>query len=111
MAEDTGLLSKIRYNVLFETASESTLQGIIANLQEITIREGETVFEDESTGGCLYLLLSGSVKICKTTKLGEEAILACLHAGDFFGELELIDGKPRSARAVAVSDCKIVCLY
>lgn len=111
MAEDATILNNIRYNVLFESANEETVQAIQKDAQLLTVREGEMVFEDESSGGCLYLLISGSVKICKLTKNGDEAILAILHAGDFFGELEVIDGRPRSARAVAISDCKLAILY
>ncbi|MFI5251717.1 MAG: ATP-binding protein [Bacteroidota bacterium] len=111
MAEDPSLLNSIRYNVLFETASEETLREILKNIQVLSVREGEIIFEDESSGGCLYLLLTGSVKVTKITKRGDEAILAILHSGDFFGELELIDGRPRSARAVAISHCKVAILY
>jgi signal transduction histidine kinase/CRP-like cAMP-binding protein len=106
-----ALLNKIRYNVLFETADESILKKLFDNLEEVQVRDGDIIFEDSSNGGCLYLLISGSVKICKTSKNGDEAILAILHAGDFFGELEMIDGHPRSARAVAIAECKLACLY
>ena len=111
MSDDPVLLTNIRYNVLFESASEETLQKVLKGASLIDVPEGDVIFEDESTGGCLYLILAGSVKIAKTTKRGDEAILAILHSGDFFGELELIDGRPRSARAIAIADCKIAVLY
>lgn len=111
MTESSSSLNNVRYNVLFETASDETMNEILPALRELQVREGDVIFEDDSSGGCLYLLLSGSVKICKTTRQGDEAVLAILHAGDFFGELELIDGRPRSARALAVSDCRVAALY
>jgi signal transduction histidine kinase/CRP-like cAMP-binding protein len=111
MPDEPSLLNSIRYNVLFESASEETLQKVLNSAVLKEVHEGEVVFEDGSSGGCLYLILAGSVKIAKATKRGDEAILAILHSGDFFGELELIDGRPRSARAIAIADCKIAILY
>lgn len=110
MAHDPALINKIRYNVLFESADEPTLNKIFQNLKEMNFKAGDVIFEDDSEGGCLYLLLSGSVKIVKTTKAGDEAVLAILHSGDFFGELELIDGRSRSARATALTDASLVAL-
>jgi signal transduction histidine kinase/CRP-like cAMP-binding protein len=111
MAHDPSLYNKIRYNVLFENTEEPKIREILNDLEEVTYPDGEKIFDDESTGGCLYLILSGSVKISKKSKTGDEAILAILHAGDFFGELEVIDNRPRSASAIAISSCHVARLY
>jgi CRP/FNR family cyclic AMP-dependent transcriptional regulator len=50
----------------------------------------------------LHIVSSGAVKIVLPSLEGEEAIIATLRSGDFFGELAMLDGAPRSATAVAL---------
>ncbi len=76
-------------------------------LTERRYREGEVIIEDDTEGEDLYLIADGRVKIVKNTRNGEEKLIALLHAGDFFGELELVDGRARSARVVALEACSI----
>lgn len=108
MAGGDSLLNKIRYNVLFESVDDSLLQSTARALQEVQYASGDVIFGDGSEGDCLFLLVSGSVKISKATKSGEEIVLGKLHAGDFFGELDLIDERLRSATAVAASPCTVI---
>ncbi len=61
--------------------------------------------EDESEGTEVHLILEGRVKVTRRTKFGDEFRLALLHPGDFFGEISLIDGRPRTGRVTAVDDC------
>ncbi len=104
------LLRKIRYNVLFESVDEACLQKAAPSLRELHHDEGDVIFRDGSEGDCLYLLVSGGVKISKATSSGEEIVLGVLHPGDFFGELDLIDERLRSAAAVAVTPCTVISL-
>ena len=101
----TTLINRLRLNILFETLSDEDFQHVRGKLRERRYREGQIILEDNSEGEELFLLAVGRVRIIKQTKTGEEKLLALLHAGDFFGELELIDGRPRSAQVVAVEDC------
>jgi CRP-like cAMP-binding protein len=62
---------------------------------------GETIFRESEPGKKLYIILNGAVRISKHIPgTGEEA-LAILERGHFFGEMALVDGRPRSADAVA----------
>lgn len=71
---------------------------------------GDLIFDEYSKGRDLFLIATGRVRIKKYTKFGVESLLAVLHPGDFFGELSLIDGLPRSARAEAMDDCELLML-
>jgi len=63
---------------------------------------GQTIFHHGDPGGLLYIINVGKVKITYATPEGQEALLAILGEGDFFGELALLDDSPRSATAVAI---------
>jgi CRP/FNR family transcriptional regulator, cyclic AMP receptor protein len=65
-------------------------------------RRGEVIFHQGDPGDALFIVLAGRVKIVLPAETGDEAILATLRAGDFFGELALLDGAPRSATATAI---------
>ncbi len=63
----------------------------------------EVIFEEGSMGRELYVVLSGKVNIVKN--LGPNAaVVASLGKGEFFGEMAVIDGSPRSASAVSADD-------
>jgi CRP-like cAMP-binding protein len=53
-------------------------------------------------------VLSGSVRISVTAPSGRETVLNVIHAGEIFGEIALLDGHPRTADAVAVTDCELM---
>src|SRR2546430_7535485 len=66
---------------------------------EERFREGSMIFREGEKGDKLFIVLDGCVRISKFIPgVGEEA-LAVLDRGDFFGEMALIDDKPRSADA------------
>lgn len=76
--------------------------GYTKNLQK-----DETLFREGDEGDEMYLIKSGEIKI--TTEVeGKEKTLAVLNEGAFFGEMALIDNRPRSASAIAKTDCKLI---
>jgi len=64
---------------------------------------GETIFSEGETGTDMYILLSGSVDLKKKVDRGETVLKTVDAPNDFFGEMALIDDRPRSASAVATS--------
>ncbi|MSQ23088.1 MAG: Crp/Fnr family transcriptional regulator [Chloroflexi bacterium] len=59
------------------------------------------VFEKGDPGDALYIIVKGQVKVILPSGDGNEALLATMDDGDFFGELSMIDGEPRSATILA----------
>ena len=102
---DRSLQIKLRYNVLFDSIKEEQMTKILDSTEEISYPAGSIIFEEDSEGNSLYLIVNGTVKISKLLPSGERTFLCILHSGDVFGELELIDNQPRSAQAMAVTDC------
>ncbi|MDA0368938.1 MAG: cyclic nucleotide-binding domain-containing protein [Proteobacteria bacterium] len=63
-------------------------------------REGTTIFDAGDPGSHAYLVQAGVVEI----RAPDGSIIDTLGAGDFFGEMALVDTAPRSAQAVATKD-------
>ena len=75
-----------------------------------TIREypqNTMIFSESQPGKDMYIIQSGEVAISKVVN-GNEVTLAVLKKGDMFGEMALLENKPRSASAIAHSDCRIM---
>ena len=103
--------SRLRYNVLLETLSEEEFASVRDKFTERTFRPEEVIIEDEGYGDEVYFLVEGRVRISKKIPGADDQLLALLHPGDCFGELELIAGRPRSARVVAVDTCVTYVLH
>jgi len=89
-------------------------EGELAKLSKVAMRRrvernAFVVRSGEDTDS-LYILLTGRAKVTNTDEEGREIILAWLGQGEFFGEMGLIDGSPRSANVVAVEPCELLCL-
>lgn len=74
---------------------------------EKKLNPGEVLFKEGEKGNVMYLIREGKIKITKGE--GEdERTLAVLKDGDFFGEMAIIDGSPRSASAIAVAPTSLL---
>ena len=71
---------------------------------------GNLIFLEESEGKNLFFVIEGSVKVTRLSKDGREVILAMLNAGDFFGEMSLLDGEARSANVIALEKTEVLSL-
>lgn len=89
----------------FQNFSEQDLQALSEECTEGAFKKDEVVFPEESPGDKMYVLRQGSVKVFKKIK-NNETTLAIVNPGEFFGEMALLDGGPRSAAAKAIEDVK-----
>ena len=65
------------------------------------------IFSEAQSGSDMFIIQSGEVAISKVVD-GNEVTLALLHKGDMFGEMALLENKPRSASAIAHTNCKLM---
>jgi CRP-like cAMP-binding protein len=87
---------------LFRDLGADLVTEIVRSMAPRRYRRGEVIFHQGDPGDALHIVARGRVKIVLTSPEGDEAIIATVRPGDFFGELTLIDGAPRSATATAV---------
>ncbi|MEM6734142.1 MAG: cyclic nucleotide-binding domain-containing protein, partial [Myxococcota bacterium] len=69
--------------------------------------KGTVLFDEHDLGSRMYVIRSGRVKIYRRVN-NQEVVLAMLDAGEFFGEMALLENLPRSAAAMATEDSELI---
>jgi CRP/FNR family transcriptional regulator, cyclic AMP receptor protein len=95
---------------LFARMDESSRHDLIGQARPRSFGVGETVCRIGDPGGSMMAVLTGTVRISMPTVKGKEVILGDLHPGELFGEIAMLDGKPRSANAIALTKCELLVL-
>lgn len=95
---------------LFEGLDDSDINSVAAIMTEKRVGEGMSVFLENMSGESLFLIERGTVRISKMIAEGEERTLVILSADDFFGEMAILDGSPRSATARVVEEATLWCI-
>jgi CRP-like cAMP-binding protein len=100
----------IRQVPLFKELSTEDMATLCESTRTITLKKGDVLFRKDDEGTALYIIQQGSIKIVLPSVNGDEIIPAIFTKGDFFGEMSLLDGMPRSADAVAMEPCELLVL-
>ena len=100
----------LRHVPLFESLDNEVAQELCELLETLDRKAGAVLFRAGDEGNAMYLIEEGKVRICVQAKDGHEVTLTELHRGDFFGEMVLLDGKPRSADARVAEDARLAVL-
>lgn len=108
MMNSEKLAAFFKEGALFSNLSDEELTQLAHIARERRFDRNQIIFYEGDLGGSLYIIVSGTVKIVIMADDGREHILGLLHDGDFFGEVSLIDGEPRSATAIAQDKVNIV---
>jgi len=103
---DPNVVEHLRRIPLFAKLGSDELGSLSERLRMRTYKRGDTIFRKDDPGAHLFLVLEGAVKIALPGELGQEALVALVRNGEFFGELALFDRGPRSATATALEDTR-----
>lgn len=98
------LLKKIP---LFSSLKNEELEAI--NMVSIVkkFQKDQIILLENEDGDSLFTITKGKVKVTTFSEHGKEVIFSILYDGDFFGDMSLLDGKPRSASVVAIEDSEV----
>lgn len=101
MLEKVSLFAHVPQEYLAQLEKLSVMRRYTKNT--VLVTEG-----DESTH--LYVIQKGTASAYLTNDDGRQVNLNYMHDGEYFGELSLLDGKPRSASVMTITDCEILLL-
>jgi CRP/FNR family transcriptional regulator, cyclic AMP receptor protein len=93
---------------LFDALPTEALDNILTQATEKSVRRGQTIFQKGDEGSYMVAVLIGRMRISATSPEGREITLNMIDAGEVFGEIALLDGKPRSADATAIEDSQLM---
>jgi cAMP-dependent protein kinase regulator len=94
-------LKELQSSTLFSSFEREALVEIVASTELRSYDEGDIIVTEGEPGSSLFLIVGGSVKVFTRSDDGGNLQLAELDPGDFFGEVSLLSGKPRTATITA----------
>ena len=95
----------------FNTLKRSELRELSRIIYVRWFKKNEIIFSENSPGLGMYFIHKGSVKIIKDTELNDQEQLSTLTEGDFFGEISLMEERPRSESAIALEECCLLGIF
>lgn len=93
---------------IFGRLPRTAIEHLSCYVRTRSVRRGVTIFAKGEAGTALMAVLSGSVRIGVTASSGRETVFNVINEGEIFGEIALLDGQPRTADAIAMSDCELM---
>jgi CRP/FNR family cyclic AMP-dependent transcriptional regulator len=93
---------------LFSGLSDQQLEALLHGSRSRAYAKGSVVVNEGDPSHALYIVKSGSLKAYLNDEDGKEIILSTLGSGEYFGELGLMDGAPRSASVAALENSDLL---
>ncbi len=104
---DPSFLANI---TMFELLNEDDRIALAAVVDELTVPEGHTLFHAGDPGDSLFIVRVGEIELFIKDTAGQKIVLTTAEQGDMFGELAMLDTGPRTATAMALTDCEVLVL-
>src|SRR4051794_17187836 len=89
---------------VFGALPAAMLDQLATTMHRRLYKRGQVIFHQDDPGASVHVIENGRIKVVLTTPEGEELLLRVLGEGELFGELALLDGRPRSATVVALEE-------
>lgn len=102
-------LNELKKMSLFVELTQREMKIVDGFMHERSYLKDEVIFDEGEEGQAIYIILEGRILICHQGQMDRP--IALLEAGNFFGELALLDDAPRAAQARAAENCTLVVLF
>jgi len=102
------IFSVLRPLPLFSPLSDEQIETLVGAAKLQVFMEGETLVRQGDHGESLFVIRSGRVRILKSLDGGPATTMATMNPGDFFGEMSLLTGEPRTASILAEDETEVV---
>ncbi len=93
---------------LFSSLSRLDRSRLLPHFSLLEFDEGETIVQQGGAGNCLFILVSGTVRVVRRQQDGSHVEVTTLKQGECFGEVSLLTGVPRTADVIAVGNETVV---
>lgn len=103
-------VARLRSIPMFSDLPGDDVEAFAELVQHRRYPRNSVIISQNDTGGCMYLLVSGRVKVTLASRDGRELALNYLEAPSHFGEMSLVDAGPRSADVIATTDVEVLAL-
>ena len=111
MAASSAVSTTVLKSVpMFSGFSPDQLRALVTMIMRRAAPRGTAVLREGGPADCLYVVVSGRLKVLMGEADGKETILSIIGPGEFFGEMSLIDDNPRSATVIAIEACELLAL-
>ncbi|MBX7193942.1 MAG: DUF1003 domain-containing protein [Sandaracinaceae bacterium] len=105
MATTTEILGEVPFFALLD---ENERSALAERVDHVKFEKGKEIFKANDPGGSLYVVRSGAVELWFKKDSGEKVVVETSRPGDFFGEISLLDGGPRTANATCIDDAEMI---
>jgi CRP-like cAMP-binding protein len=104
------MMAALAQSALFKDVGDNALRLLAERAASARYGKGQLIFQEGDRAEALFILIEGAVKITVMSLDGEQMVLTTLGPHDIFGELALLDGKPRSATAEVLQDTRVLAI-
>lgn len=104
MSDDIAFLKSVP---IFSGLDREILKRILGLGSRKSFSKDSIILHENENGATFFAIISGKVKVSRSSEDGKEVILTILNPSDFFGEMALIDGLKRSANVVALENVEL----
>jgi signal transduction histidine kinase len=110
MSTQDERIHSLQSTVLCHGLSYDDVSQVLKKFQEVRLSKDTMLFDAHTSGDRVYIIEEGVIRISRVTAFGEEITLDILGRGEIVGELALLDGQTRSARATCIEDSILLSL-
>jgi CRP-like cAMP-binding protein len=103
----SSLAEFLKWVPIFSELEEETIEKIAQVGVRKSYSKENVILMEEEAGSALFVIISGKVKISRTSNDGREVILSILSEADFFGEMAILDGLTRSATVISIEESEL----